>query len=69
MENYISKIIAAAEKDIKIAKIAGLAKEPTELYEIVSGIERMVKKSEYDKIAELSTFDIFKLYFCFTISF
>ena len=65
MENYISKIIAAAEKDLKIAKIAGLAKEPTELYEIVSGIERMVKKSEYDKIAELSTFDIFKLYFCF----
>ena len=65
MENYTSKIIKAAENDIKIAKIAGLAKEPTELYEVVSNIERMVKKNKYDEIAGLSPFDIFKLYFCF----
>lgn len=61
----ISDILTSAHDERVETKILLLEQEPKELYEIIDRIKIILKKNRLEDIAQLSNYDLFKLYFCF----
>jgi hypothetical protein len=65
MATNINEILNAARDDRVETKIISLEEEPTPLYDIVTRIKLILKRTQYEDIAKLSNYDLFQLYFCF----
>lgn len=65
MTTNINEILNAARDDRVETKLISLEEEPKELYDIVTRIKLMLKRTQYEELANLSNYDLFKLYFCF----
>ena len=65
MATNINEILNAARDDRVETKIISLEEEPKTLYDIVTRIKLILKRTQYEDIAKLSNYDLFQLYFCF----
>lgn len=65
MATNINEILNAARDDRVETKIISLEEEPKPLYDIVTRIKLILKRTQYEEIAKLSNYDLFQLYFCF----
>ena len=65
MATNINEILNAARDDRVETKIISLEEEPKPLYDIVTRIKLILKRTQYEDIAKLSNYDLFQLYFCF----
>ena len=61
----ISDILTSAHDERVETKILLLEQEPNVLYEIIDRIKIILKKNRLEDMAQLSNYDLFKLYFCF----
>jgi len=65
MATNINEILNAARDDRVETKIISLEEEPKPLYDIVTRLKLILKRTQYEDIAKLSNYDLFQLYFCF----
>lgn len=61
----ISDILTSAHDERVETKILLLEQEPQELYDIIDRIKIILRKNRLEDMAQLSNYDLFKLYFCF----
>jgi hypothetical protein len=61
----ISDILTSAHDERVETKILLLEQEPNVLYEIIDRIKIILKKNRLEDMAQLSNYDLFKLYVCF----
>ena len=65
MATNINEILNAASDERVETKIISLEEEPKPLYDIVTRIKLILKRTQYEDIAKLSNYDLFQVYFCF----
>lgn len=61
----INEILNSARDDRVETKLISLEEEPKDLYDIVTKIKLTLKRTQYEEVAKLSNYELFKLYFCF----